>query len=52
VHADEPLPEPPHELERANQQGQHTAEHMHAEGELVLEVGLPLLSEVDLGVER
>jgi hypothetical protein len=52
VHADEQVPEPPHELERANQQGQYAAEHMHAEGELVLEVGLPLLGEVDLGVER
>src|SRR5918994_1177732 len=25
---------------------------MHAEGELVLEVGLPLLGEIDIGVER
>jgi hypothetical protein len=42
VHPDEPVPKPPHELERADQQGRHAAEHMHAEGELVLEVGLPL----------
>ena len=40
VHADEPVPKPPHELERSDQQGEHAAEHMHAEGELVLEVGL------------
>jgi hypothetical protein len=52
VHGDEPAPEPPHELERANQQGEHAAEHMHAEGELVLKVGLKLFGEVDLGVER
>src|SRR4029453_16554638 len=39
-------------LERANQQGEHAAEHMHAEGELMLEVRLPLHREVDLGVER
>jgi hypothetical protein len=50
VYADEPAPKPPHELERADQQGQDAAEHMHAEGELALEVGLAL--EVDLGVER
>ena len=52
VHADVPVPKPPHELERSDQQGEHAAEHMHAEGELVLEVGLPLLGEVDLGVKR
>jgi hypothetical protein len=51
VHADEPVPKPPHELKRADQQGEHAAEHMHAEGELMLDVGLPLLGEVDLGVE-
>jgi hypothetical protein len=52
VYTDEPAPEPPYELERADQQGEHAAEHMHAEGELMLEVGLPLLDEVDLRLER
>ena len=52
VYADEPATKPSDELERADQQGEDAAEHVDAEGELEAEVVLPLLGEVDLGVER